>query len=303
MAKQTAPMQEVSRALDLVPFLSTHSHISLKELAAEFNVTEKEMATELTTLSMCGLPGYTPYELIEIFFDSGFVSINNHETLDIPRALSNVEIASLLIGLELMREATAENNQGVLSEIDALIAQLRALIGGSIHIEDQPGTALQAVLELAIARRTTVELSYSSATRDEITIREVTPLSLYRESTFTYLSAYCHRAQDFRHFRLDRVAKASETGRSANLPSAESPSNGEEISAQVHIHRNRRAIAEMLQLTEISPDGNESIKIYSPEWLVRAAISASPDLEVSQPLALRGSISAQARNILALYLS
>ena len=72
-------MQEVARLLDLVPFLSTHSHISLKELAHEFGISEKAMASELTALSMCGLPGYTPYELIEIFFESGFVTINNHD--------------------------------------------------------------------------------------------------------------------------------------------------------------------------------------------------------------------------------
>jgi proteasome accessory factor C len=95
MSNQSAPIQEVSRLLDLVPFLSTHSHISLKELAEEFGISEKAMASELTALSMCGLPGYTPYELIEIFFESGFVTINNHDALDIPRALTQLEVASL----------------------------------------------------------------------------------------------------------------------------------------------------------------------------------------------------------------
>lgn len=303
MAKQTAPIQEVSRALDLVPFLSTHSHISLKELAAEFGVTEKEMAAELTTLSMCGLPGYTPYELIEIFFDSGFVSINNHEALDIPRALSNIEIASLLIGLELMRDSAGESHSELLTEIDLLIEQLQKLTGGTIHVEDDPVTSFQSILELAISRHTTVELSYSSPIRDEITLREVTPLSIYRESGFTYLSAYCHLAEDFRHFRLDRVSQLQETGRSANLPPTAATDGAEAITADVQVLRNRRAIAELLQLENLSPDGKESIQVYSPEWLIRAALAASPDLKVSQPRNLQDSIGAQARNILALYLS
>ncbi len=61
MVKQSAPIQEVARLLDLVPYLSTHSYISLKELAAEFGVGERAMAAELSALSMCGLRGYTPY--------------------------------------------------------------------------------------------------------------------------------------------------------------------------------------------------------------------------------------------------
>ncbi len=111
MANKSAPIKEVSRLLDLVPFLSTHSHISLKELASEFGVSEKEMASELTALSMCGLPGYTPYELIEIFFETGYVTINNHETLDIPRALTRLEVASLLIGLEILKDRAEEDGQ------------------------------------------------------------------------------------------------------------------------------------------------------------------------------------------------
>ena len=117
MAKQTAPIQEVARLLDLVPYISTHSHISVKELAEEFGITEKAMANELMSLSMCGLPGYTPYELIEVFFDTGFVTINNHDALDIPRALTNAEIASLLIGLTMMRES-ATGHTALIKKID-----------------------------------------------------------------------------------------------------------------------------------------------------------------------------------------
>ena len=303
MVKQTAPIQEVSRALDLVPFLSTHSHISLKELAAEFGVSEKDMAAELTTLSMCGLPGYTPYELIEIFFESGFVSINNHEALDIPRALSNVEIASLLIGLELMRDSATESDANVLAEIGALIEQLRNLIGDSIKVGDNPVTAFQTILDLAIARRTTVELSYISPLRDEITVREVTPLSIYNEAAFTYLSAYCHLAQDFRHFRLDRISEVKETGRSASSPDSTLTDENEEISVKFKILKNRRANSELLQLQRTSTNGVESMKIYSPEWLIRSTLAASPDIEVSAPAELRGAILARAENILSLYLS
>ena len=178
MANQSAPIQEVSRLLDLVPFLSTHSNISLKELAAEFGVTEKAMANELTALSMCGLPGYTPYELIEIFFDSGFVTINNHDALDIPRALTQLEVASLLIGLEILRDSASAEKSPLIAEIERLISELKALLKGTITISENPITVYQSIIESSIAHRRSLSLEYRSPARDEIATRKVDPFSL-----------------------------------------------------------------------------------------------------------------------------
>ena len=303
MAKQTAPIQEVSRALDLVPYLSTHSHISLKELATEFGVTEKEMSHELTNLSMCGLPGYTPYELIEVFFDSGFVSINNHDALDIPRALTNVEIASLLIGLELMRDTATEEHSGAVAQIDTLVIQLQKLIGNSIEVKDDPQTVFRSLIESAIASRKIVEISYTSPVRDEISLREVSPLSIYTEAPFTYLSAYCHVAEGFRNFRLDRVIDVRETAKDSLSKKAPSESSSEKIEVGLKVFRNRRNISELLQLEPISQDGQVKVDIYSPEWLIRAAIASSPDLLVEKPDSLKAQIASTAQNILALYRS
>lgn len=166
MAKKSAPILEVSRLLDLVPYLSTHSHISLKELANEFGITEKEMANELTSLSMCGLPGYTPYELIEIFFDSGFVTINNHDSLDIPRALSNLEVASLLIGLEMLRESVSESDSRTASALEALLDQLRALSSSTIQVNENPALSTQSEIQRAIQTRSAIEIAYNSPIRD-----------------------------------------------------------------------------------------------------------------------------------------
>lgn len=303
MVRQTAPIQEVSRALDLVPFLSTHSHISLKELATEFGVTEKEMNHELSNLSMCGLPGYTPYELIEVSFDSGFVSINNHDALDIPRALTNVEIATLLIGLELMRDTATEEHAPAVAQIDALVIQLQKLIGNAIEVKDDPQTVFRSIIESAIASRKTVEISYMSPVRDEISLREVSPLSIYSDAPFTYLSAYCHVAEGFRNFRMDRVTDVRETAKDSQSRSAPSEGEAEKIEVDLTIVKNRRAISGLLQIESISADGQVKADIYSPDWLIRAAIASSPDLLVRKPETLKAEVAGTAKNILSLYLS
>jgi proteasome accessory factor C len=83
MAKQAAsPIAKTARLLDLVPFITTHQGISIKDLAKEFAISTEELLDDLNTLWMCGLPGYTPLELIDLSFESGFVSIRNADSDD-----------------------------------------------------------------------------------------------------------------------------------------------------------------------------------------------------------------------------
>ena len=72
VSKFSAPLERTARLLDLVPYISSHQGISLKELAKLFKVDESQMTSDLTTLWMCGLPGYTPLELMDLNFESGF---------------------------------------------------------------------------------------------------------------------------------------------------------------------------------------------------------------------------------------
>jgi proteasome accessory factor C len=93
MAKsQSTPVEKAARLLDLVPFISTHQGIALAELAEEFNLSESELLSDLNTLWMCGLPGYTPLELIDLEFESGYVSIRNAEVLQRVRLLTKQEL-------------------------------------------------------------------------------------------------------------------------------------------------------------------------------------------------------------------
>ena len=81
----SAPLERTARLLDLVPYINTHQGIALKDLAAVFEVSHAQMVNDLTTLWMCGLPGYTPLELMDLDFESGYVNISNAPTLAKPR--------------------------------------------------------------------------------------------------------------------------------------------------------------------------------------------------------------------------
>jgi proteasome accessory factor C len=301
MAKQSAPIQEVSRLLDLVPFLSTHSHISLKELAHEFGVDEKSMANELTALSMCGLPGYTPYELIEIFFDSGFVTINNHDALDIPRALTSLEVASLLIGLEILRESAIESNEVLVAKIDELISEMRNLIGEAIEVEENPQSTHRSLIERAIASRRTLKVEYLSPVRNEVAERNIDPLYLEQMGNLTYLVAHCHENGAVRNYRLDRFQSVVLTENEYLPKMPADVSENQKISISLMATGSRRAVAELFSTGNIPSNGQVAVEVYSSEWAKKAIIAHSPDLTLKAPEELRQGVRQSLQNILALY--
>ena len=92
----SSPLLRTRRLLDLVPYITTHQGIELKELARHFDVSPSQMHADLMTLWMCGLPGYTPLELIDLEFESGYVSIRNAEVLQRVRLLTKQELVIIL---------------------------------------------------------------------------------------------------------------------------------------------------------------------------------------------------------------
>jgi proteasome accessory factor C len=301
MAKYSGPLQEVSRALDLVPYLSTHSYISISELAQEFEVSEKEIISELTALSMCGLPGYTAYELIDISFDSGFVTIRNHEPLNITRALSKMELTSLLIGLELLRESVTTPSESINGKIHDLIAKLKPLTNLPLSADPIPFSREIQLIETAISQGKWMEFTYISTVRDEKSQRVVDPQALRRESPHLYLDGYCSTSEGGRSFRLDRMSDVLISELNPTQVAEDENALHDPLHVNVKIYNRLRRHRENLGLTSVPGTETTMVEAYSQGWIERALLAASPDVEVLEPLNLRHSLKAKAGEILALY--
>jgi proteasome accessory factor C len=83
MSMQNA-LSRFARLLTLVPFLQTHQGIATADAAVMMGITESELVADLYLLWMCGLPGYSHLELIDLDFESGHISIQNADTLAKP---------------------------------------------------------------------------------------------------------------------------------------------------------------------------------------------------------------------------
>ena len=190
MAKQqSSPIAKAARLLDLVPYITTHQGVAISDLARTFNTSVKEITDDLNTLWMCGLPGYTPLELIDLEFESGFVSIRNAETLATPRALDRAEALSIYMGLDLLAAELSQDESILQNEISNLQDQLRTLLISTpqIQIEANLASEYRALILRAIRKRGWLEITYHSAANDEITTRKIAPYELSQVGSHEYL--------------------------------------------------------------------------------------------------------------------
>jgi len=301
MAKQETGLARTARLLDLVPYLTTHQGIAISELANTFNTTVKEITDDLNTLWMCGLPGYTPLELIDLEFESGFVSIRNAETLAAPRALDRAEALSIYMGLDLLSAELEQSNSSVVAEIENLQEQLRSQLisAPQVQIEASLASELRALILRAIRRRGWLEITYHSAANDQVSKRQVAPYELSQSGSHEYLQGYCDSAKAVRNFRADRIVNIKEIADQV-WPSNQVVAKEEAIEYQVKVHSASRQVLEVLP--QVAPgSATATIQGYSAQWISRAILSLGGQVEAVSPSEIWAAVHARSKAALENY--
>jgi proteasome accessory factor C len=300
--RTTTPIEQTSRLLNLVPFLLTHQGIALDDLAKHFGVSKEVILDDLNTLWMCGLPGYTPLELIDLEFDSGFVTIRNADPLAQVRSLDGSEMVALALGLDLLLTGSGDLSVELSAKIMRLSDLIRERIGGQISISDSGRSEVRNLIERAIRERASVHIHYFSPQLDEIKDRTITPFDFIREDSIEYVRAFCQSAGGLRTFRLDRITEISKD-LIADAPTESGSASADAITAIAQINRGDRSTAESLGLapTEVLVGGVFSFPAYSLEWITRTVLASRGDLSISTPMEARRSIVQSIESTLALY--
>ena len=303
MAKSTtAPLEQTARLLDLVPFLLSHQGISLTDLAKHFKVESDVMLDDLNTLWMCGLPGYTPLELIDLAFDSGFVTIRNAAPLAYVRTMSSSEIVALALGLDLLRENSEKLGVEQSNRIEILGKKLRDQLGAQISIIPNSNTAHRSVISKAITERVPVEMTYYSTNSDQESKRLVTAYDFFRENDIEYFQGYCHSSRGMRTFRVDRIVAVSLSESIEMIPDSQVRKN-ESIRVDATLRTLDRASAEAfgLVLTDLQAGGSVTLQAFSPEWLIRSIMAGAGSLVAQSPQEIVLQIRQSIDSTMALY--
>ena len=302
MAKNfSAPLERTARLLDLVPYINTHQGIALKDLAAVFEVSNAQMVNDLTTLWMCGLPGYTPLELMDLDFESGYVNISNAPTLAKPRSVTFDEGVALILGLDLLRASIPTDRSDLFEKIDSLSARLSSIINlnSTFSVIAPINQGVSAAIDEALASRSSLEIEYHSMYRDEITQRTILPIEIIQVEGQQYLSSYCYSATDFRQFKLDRIQKAIVTQESKTIP--EDATDTQRINSRLKVLKPTREIAERFSRQDLKAGSEFDFQTYSQQWLERSILSSGDGVALLTPPEIRASIAQMAQSMLDRY--
>lgn len=302
MAKKfSAPLERTARLLDLVPYINAHQGISLKELSQVFEVTQSQMINDLTTLWMCGLPGYTPLELMDLDFETGYVTINNAETLSKPRSITFDEGVALVLGLDLVRSSIDPQRNDLLQSIDSLSERLSSLINmpTTLSARSVVNGEVSSALNEAIKIQCGLEIVYHSLYRDEVTTRQIRPIEIIDNEGHIYLSAYCYSALDFRQFRLDRIQSATAIDVAKDLPV--STGSADVIKSVIKVIEPNRDFVERFKLNHVSAGMEFEFDSYSHQWLQRSVLASGKGAALLSPPEIRDSIAELAQSMLDRY--
>jgi proteasome accessory factor C len=292
----------VTRVLDLVPFILENPGIEVSALAKKFSVSEKQVLADLELIFMCGLPGYTPYELIDLVFEDGVVTVIDPQVLDKPRVFNEVEAVVLNLGLSIIKNAI--NDPIKIESIEVLqkkIGAKFALISEISFSTSKP--AFYDLVSDAIARSEGLNLTYNSISRDEVSDRFVVPKRIYLAQGNFYFIAIDTNSNKERHFRMDLILNCE----ISNSVSTNNSSLADfEESFEFKIQSTNKYLTERYSdlFTDVSQQGDvyQAVgRMNNPQWLKRLVISNAPDLELIKPASLKKEIGEQVRSTLGLY--
>jgi len=297
----SAPLLRTARLLDLVPFLNTHQGIALKELAAHFDVTPAQMSADLMTLWMCGLPGYTPLELMDLEFESGFVTIRNADTLAKPRGITFQEGVALLLGLDLVASSIPEDRTDLLSSVESVRERLTKILAVPIKLSAVAAASgvVWTTISQGVKENSGLEIQYHSLYKDQISQRSVMPRDLYDSNGHQYLRAFCFTANDYREFRVDRITSATPAEVPTGL-SAES-ANPEKIMFRITVNNRSRDVAERFAISDMELETEIELSSYSRQWIERSVMASGAAVILNSPVEIRSELAKRAQLMLNRY--
>jgi predicted DNA-binding transcriptional regulator YafY len=199
-------MRRADRLFRLVQVLRARRFATAKSLAEALEVSERTVYRDVRDLSLSGVP---------IEGEAG-VGYALRRDFDMPPLMFDFdEIEALTAGARMVQAwsspALARAAQSALDKIaaalpaDKRIAMDRTrLYAPSFHVDRELGKRLDTMREAIVeSRRLSLQYKDEGGKASE---RKVRPLGLYFWGRKWTLAAWCELREDFRNFRLDRVA-------------------------------------------------------------------------------------------------
>ena len=312
--------ERLPRLLALVPYLIARPGVAVDEAANDFGVSARQLRKDLELLWMCGLPGYGPGDLIDLSFEGDTISVNFDAGMSRPLRLTGSEATALLVALRTLLDAPgvadADAVRRAVAKIEAAAGQAQpAGVAVGLGVREGATTAkAREVVQKALRSNKALQMTYYTASKDEITQRTVDPMRMLIVEGRGYLEAWCRRAEGVRLFRMDRIDDVVELDEPASPPPyAEQTdttaglfhSQPDQPVAQFVLAPDARWVSEYYPVEEIAELEEGHLRVWMRyadlSWMVRLLLGLGGEAVVEGPADLVSELRASALGALAKY--
>lgn len=300
--------ERLPRLLALVPYLLARPGAPIDEVAADFDVTPRQVRRDLELLWMCGLPGYGPGDLIDLSFEGDTVTVAFDAGMRRPLRLTGAEATALVVALRALADTPGVADGGAvrraLAKIEAAAGQADGVVVGLSAREESASAGVRDGLE----RRRALRIRYYTASRDTVGERTVDPMRLLLVEGRSYLEAWCRSAEGVRLFRLDRIEHVATLDEPAAPPPHAHPTDvssglfrpdpAQQV-AVLTLAPDARWVAEYYPVDELTEREGATatvrMRYADTGWMVRLVLGLGADVIVQEPAELATVVAERAR--------
>ena len=296
--------QQARRLLVMVPWLIGNSPVGLDELAAAFGITRAQAAKDVLAASMVGVPPYGPGDFVDVWTDGDEVHITYQPILDRPPRLTPAEGLVVVAAGRALLDVEGERGG---STLQSALEKLEAVLGRTAVAVDLMSPPLLGEVRDAVTGGHRLHISYYAAWRDETSERDIDPHVVHQQRGRWYVDAWCHRAEEVRRFRVDRIRSLVDTGERFEPVQAPAPEAVYEPPAALvtevvlDLPASAGWVVEAYPCTWTAAGDrlHVTVQVVGEAWLERLLLRVGPEARVVSPASLSGLGARVAQRLLA----
>ena len=303
------------RLLNMVPYFLVNPQVSYAKAANDLGVNRKQLEADIKQLWICGMPGYTPGDLIDFELSDDTINVTFSAGIDRPLQLTSTEATGILMALRALAEIPGVVDpaaaRSAIAKIDSAAGTSEA---GGAETAGASESAAAAAVRQAVRDQRALRIEYFSASRDAQSTRVVDPIRVVLVGDQSYLEAWSREAEGVRLFRFDRILDATmlnepaappETAVGGPVNTALFDADPSLPAASLRIAPGAAWMLEYFPMRVVAelPDGHREVAMtYAAEdWLVRQILGFGSDVAVLGPPALVDRVRRSAEEALAAY--
>ena len=206
-------MNRLTRVTAILIQLQSKRIVTAKEIAQRFEISLRTVYRDIKTLQEAGIP-------IGSENGVGYFIVDGYRIP--PIALTEEEANALIIVEELMKK---QGDKSIDKNLNSIIIKVKATLKNfqkdniellssrtfSLNNQNYTESSWLSEIQKSILRKQILKINYHSISKEQTTIRDIEPLSVYFTNTSWVVIAFCHLRNGLREFRLDKIIKLTNT--------------------------------------------------------------------------------------------